>query len=110
MANEKGFFDVFKRYEPSRDKRELLLRAHSPVFRYSKNPIRVEVELSFNSHEDPELIYQIEDECRTLYEADSFKILPHFPPEEFTIERFSEITAEAAVCGAVTNGFFMNAH
>ena len=109
MANEKGFFDVFKRYAPSVEKRELLLRAHSAKFRYSQNPIRVEVELSFDSHEDAELIYQIEDECRTLYEADSFKILPHFPPSEFSIERFGEITAEAAVCGAVTNGFFMNA-
>jgi len=109
MANEKGFFDVFKKYAPSEDKRELLLRAHSSLFRYSKNPIRVEVELSFDTHEDPELIYQIEDECRALYEADSFKILPHFPPHEFNIDRFSEITAEAAICGAVTNGFFMNA-
>ena len=109
MANEKGFFDVFKRYTPSSEKRELLLRAHSAKFRYSQNPIRVEVELSFDSHEDAELIYQIEDDCRTLYEADSFKILPHFPPSEFNIERFGEITAEAAVCGAVTNGFFMNA-
>ena len=109
MANEKGFFDVFKKYIPSSEKRELLLRAHSAKFRYSQNPIRVEVELSFNSHEDAELIYQIEDECRALYEADSFKILPHFPPSAFSIERFGEITAEAAVCGAVTNGFFMNA-
>ncbi len=109
MANEKGFFDVFKKYSPSEEKRELLLRAHSPVFRYAKNPIRVEVELSFDRHEDPELIYEIEDECRTLYEADSFKILPHFPPEAFTMDRFGEITAEAAICGAVTNGFFLSA-
>ena len=66
MANEKGFFDVFKKYIPSGEKRELLLRAHSAKFRYSQNPIRVEVELSFDSHEDAELIYQIEDECRAL--------------------------------------------
>ena len=109
MAGEKGFFDVFKKYKPSQEKRELLLRAHSASFRYSTNPMRVEVELSFNSHEEAELIYEIEEECRELYDADSFKILPHFPPSEFTIERFSEISAEAAICGAVTNGFFVNA-
>ncbi len=109
MANEKRFFDVFKRYSPSQEKRELLLRAHSERFRYTKNPVRVEVELSFDYHEEPELIYEIEDECRALYEAESFKILPHFPQSEFTVERFGEITAEAAICGAVTNGFFMNA-
>ena len=110
MANEKRFFDVFKRYSPEKEKRELLLRAHSEAFRYTKNPVRVEVELSFDKHEDAELLYEIEDECRALYEAESFKILPHFPSEEFKLERFGEITAEAAICGAVTNGFFMNAH
>ncbi len=109
MATAKGFFDIFKKYEPSREKRELLLRAHSQAFRYMREPIRVEVELSFDAHEDPELIYEIEDECRALYEADSFKILPHFPSSEFNVERFGEITAEAAICGAVTNGFFLNA-
>ena len=109
MAGEKGFFDVFKKYKPSEEKRELLLRAHKASFRYSTDPMRVEVDLSFNSHEEPELIYEIEEECRELYDADSFKILPHFPASEFTIERFSEISAEAAICGAVTNGFFVNA-
>jgi CheY-like chemotaxis protein len=68
--------------------------------------MRVEVELSFDTHVDPMLIYEIEDECRTLYGAESFKILPHFPPESFTAECFDEIACEAAVCGAVTNGFF----
>ena len=106
---EKKFFDVFLKYNPSPDKRDLLMRGHSAMFRYSKNPMRVEVELTFDSHEDAELIYEIEDECREFYGAESFKILPHFPPSEFNISRFDEITAEAALCGAVTNGFFSNA-
>ncbi|MBQ4071999.1 MAG: PolC-type DNA polymerase III [Clostridia bacterium] len=105
----KRFFDVFGKYDPTPEKRELLERGHSALFRYSKEPMRVEVELSFDSHVDPELLWEIEDECREFYEAESFKILPHFPPEEFNIGRFSEICAEAALCGAVTNGFFTNA-
>ena len=71
--------------------------------------MRFEVELSFSTHEDAEIIYEIEDECRELYGAESFKILPHFPPEEFNISRMNEIAAEAALCGAVTNGFFTSA-
>ena len=106
---EKKFFDVFTRYAPSEEKRELLLRAHSAVFRYNKEPMRFEIELSFDSHEDAELIYEIEDECREFYGAESFKILPHFPPSEFNISRFGEICAEAAVCGAITKGFFSDA-
>ena len=109
MEHNRSFFDVFGKYTPQQEKRELLMRGHSAVFRYSKNPMRVEVELTFDAHEDAELIYEIEDECREFYGAQSFKILPHFPPEEFNISRFDEITAEAALCGAVTNGFFNNA-
>ena len=106
---EKSFFDVFKRYAPEENKRSLLLRAHSCKFRYTQNPMRVEVEMSFDSHEDAELLYEIEDECRELYGAETFKILPHFPPESFNIDLFDEIACEAAMCGAVTNGFFTDA-
>ena len=109
MQAEKNFFDVFSKYTPTEEKASLLRRGHSARFRYTKDPIRVEVDLSFDSHEDAELIYEIEDECRELYSAQSFKILPHFPPESFNIGYFDEIACEAALCGAVTNGFFTNA-
>ena len=109
MSIEKKFFDVFSRYKPSGEKRALLERGHSAHFRYTKDPMRVEVDISFDSHEDAELIYEIEDECRELYSAESFKILPHFAPSCFDISFFDEIACEAAMCGAVTNGFFSDA-
>ncbi len=109
MAAEKKFFDVFTRYETTEEKAALLRRGRNAQFRYSKAPMRVEVQLTFDSHEDAETIYEIEDECRELYCAESFKILPHFPKSEFKSERMSEIAAEAALCGAVTHGFFTNA-
>ena len=106
---EKRFFDVFGRYSPCKEYRDLLERGHSAKFKYIKSPMQVEVELSFDSHEDAELIYAIEEECRTLYNAQSFKIIPHFPKEEYSVERFNEIAYEAALCGAVTQGFFGDA-
>ena len=106
---EKSFFDVFGRYKPTEEKRRLLERGKDAKFKYISEPLRVEVELSFDSHEDAELIYEIEDECCEFYGAQSFKILPHFPPSVWKIELMNEITAEAALCGAVTNGFFSNA-
>ena len=109
MQAEKKFFDVFSRYSTTEEKANLLRRGHSARFRYTKDPMRVEVDLTFDSHEDAELIYEIEDECRELYSAESFKILPHFPPESFDIKYFDEIACEAALCGAVTNGFFTGA-
>ena len=109
MSDKKRFFDVFGRYKPTEEKRALLERATDAKFKYAKDPMRVEVELFFPSHEDAELIYEIEDECRAFYGAESFKILPHFPPSEYSVSRLNEIVAEAALCGAVTNGFFANA-
>ena len=47
MQGDKKFFDVFARYKPSAEKRALLERGHSARFRYSKDPMRVEVDLSF---------------------------------------------------------------
>ena len=106
---EKKFFDVFAKYSPTEEKRALLMRGHTAKFRYTKEPMRVEVDLSFDSHEDAEIIYEIEDECKALYSADSFKILPHFPPSVFDMKYFDEVAYEAALCGAVTNGFFTGA-
>ncbi|MBR7116946.1 MAG: PolC-type DNA polymerase III [Clostridia bacterium] len=110
MADKKTFFDVFTRYKPSEEKRSLLLRAEDARFRYKKEPVmQVEVELYFPFHEDAELLYEIEDECRALYGAATFKIIPHFPEREFNISRFAEVTYEATQCGAITQGFFNNA-
>ena len=107
--SKKSFFDVFLRYKPSDEKRNILNSATDASFRYSKDPMRVEVELSFDTHVDPMLIYEIEDECCALYNAASFKIIPHFPPDIFEMEYFHEVTAEASYIGAVTNGFFSGA-
>ena len=106
---KKGFFDIFTRYKPDEYKKALLLRATDASFRYQKEPFAVEIDLYFAHHEDAEVIYEIEDECKRLYNAVSFKILPHFPPEEFELARFDEIAYEAALCGAITHGFLANA-
>ena len=111
---EISFFDIFKRYDPDADKRALLMRAHCTRrdFRFTSKdnpPLRVEIDLHFDEHEDAELLYEIADECRELYGVASFRILPHFPPEAFDISHFTEITTEAALCGAVTNGFLSKA-
>lgn len=105
----KSFLDIFTRYTPSDVKRDLLERGYNVIPRRVPETTRIEVDISFGGHEEAELIYDIEDECRTLYNAQSFKILPHFPSEIFDMKYFSEIVCEAALCGAITNGFFTGA-
>ncbi len=113
---EISFFDIFKRFSPDGAKRALLERAvcTKKDFRIKRTEdgeriLRVEVDLRFSRHEDPELLYEISDECAALYELESFRIIPHFPPEIFDISYFHEIVTEATLCGAVTSGFFSRA-
>ncbi len=106
---DKNFLDIFSRYSPNMEKRDLLDRGYDINPRRVPGTTRIEVDIYFRQHEDPELIYEIEDECRAAYSAQSFKILPHFPSELFDMKYFPEILWEAATCGAVTNGFFTGA-
>ena len=91
------------------EKRDLLDRGYNINPRRVPGTTRIEVDIYFRQHEDAELIYEIEDECRAVYNAQSFKILPHFPSELFDMKYFPEILWEAATCGAVTHGFFSGA-
>ena len=102
---EKSFFEVFKRYNPDEKKRRLLESARDVRVKLQRTPMRVEVDMSFGEYHEADILYEIEDECRTLYSAESFKIMPHFPPEAYNISRWGEITYEAALFGAVTHGF-----
>ena len=106
----KKFLEVFSRYACGGEKAAILNQAFDEKYRYTKEePVRFECELSFCSHVDPFILYEIEEECRALYRAGSFKILPHFSPSLFSMERISEVVAEASLCGAVTHGFFNGA-
>ncbi len=111
MEPIKTFLDIFKRYTPSEDKRAALRDAR--VVRGPKkvqgDDLRWEVELYFPHHVDAELLYEIADECADTYQMTSIRILPHFDASEFSLERFAELSAEAALCGAVTHGFFRGA-
>jgi DNA polymerase-3 subunit alpha (Gram-positive type) len=106
----KAFLQVFSRYNPSEEKRKALSSVTDAKYRYTQDePRRFECELYFSRHIDAEILYEIEDECQELYSAASFKILPHFPKESFSLERLREIFAEASLYGAVTSGFFSRA-
>ena len=108
---QKTFLEIFKLYEPSAEKRAVLTDAV-----LTRRPKRIaddgkswEVELTLPYHVDAELLYEIADDCCTVYRMNQIRILPHFPPEEYNLDRFSELSAEAALCGAVTMGFFRGA-
>ncbi len=104
--NKKKFFEIFQRYNPDRDKRELLESADSVRVRIQREPYRVEVDAYFDAHKSQTALYEIEDELRLFYEAASFRIFPHYPESEFSSAIMPEIFDEAARVGAITKGFF----
>ena len=74
--------------------------------RYTKDPIRFEVEMTFEEHQDPELLYATASEIQAIYGAVSFRFFPHYPPEIFSVAYMDEIVEEAVKCGAIARGFF----
>ncbi len=105
------FFDIFKRYTPSEEKRAVLCRGEfiRPPHKVGGDPLCWEAELSFPRHVDAELLYEAEAECAEVYGMTSVRLFPHFPSSEFSLDRFNELSSEAALCGAVTMGFFRGA-
>ena len=107
---EKTFLEIFKRYEPSSDRRTVLLAAEKNHVRIQKNsggtPERVEVDLYYSTHQPAPLFYAMEDELCALYELRSFRIFPKYPASLFSVDLMPEIVAEAERIGAVTHGFF----
>ena len=107
--SQKKFFDIFKKYLPDREKKQMLEEADNVRIRIMRDPYRVEVEADFPRHNDQRTLHAIEDELRVFYNACSFRIFPHYPQEDFTAERMEEIFEEASRSGAITRGFFSDA-
>ena len=111
MEQTKGFFDVFRRYAPTPDKRALLEKGRDCAIRYVRgDQKRVEVQLTFDEPVDQDKLYRIEQDCLTFYGLISFRIFPHYPPQTFSCDRMPDIAVEAVHVGAATPGFFDRAH
>lgn len=110
----KKFWELFPRYPLSTDQREVMAEATNIQRRVKKREDgtieRVEVTADFRRHVDARVLYDVERGCCQLYELASFRIFPKFPPETFTTDYIDEIAEEATRSGAVTRGFFANAH
>lgn len=104
------FLKRFSKYQPSPSGRRLLESSEWIGMRVQRDPLRVEVDLHFNSRVDVPLLRSIERELVDLYSAASFRIFPHMPPECFLSDVcMHEVADEATWIGAVTPGFFYDA-
>ena len=110
MAEFKGFFDCFKKYEPYDDKeKEILTLAENIRLRRSKDGTRIEVDADFPVIIRASVLYETEAHLCQTYGLVSARILPHFPGTLFQTEYMSDVLEEAVKVGAITRGFFFNA-
>ena len=105
------FLKRFQKYQPTPGKRALLEASEWIGMRLKQDPLRVEVDLHFDSRANVGELRAIERELCELYGAESFRIFPHMPPECFVCELcMNEVADEAMRIGAVTPGFFTEAY
>ena len=113
MSEQKTFFTYFSRFTPTEEQRAALSGAVSFRAVGKRNDLgkieRVEVYLTFPQHVSPGILYSIEEACTSFYELRSFRILPSYPAETFSLAMMGEVTEEAARCGSVVPGFFSGA-
>ena len=109
MPEAKRFFDFFTRYKPNEDVRKILELAENVSVRVAKTPLRIEVAARFPYVLGNGFLYSIEEELRLMYSAESFRILPSFPPEAFSLASVADIVDEAIRVGAIARGFLNGA-
>ncbi len=102
---------IGSRYHPADEMRRRLLDEGEILrFRWAtREPPRLELHMAYKTRRDAEELYAVEDDLCALTGAFSFRIFPHYPPEEFSPSVMPEIYREAAKIGAVSNGFFYEA-
>ena len=99
---------IADRYHPAEESRRRVLdigRDHSLRFA-TREPPRLELHINYDRRQDAELLYSIEDDLCRLTEAYSFRILPHYPESEYSVEVMHEAFTEAAKIGMISYGFF----
>ncbi len=111
MTERDLFQKILDHYAPADEghRRVLECGCEGAVRYASKTPPRLEMHIGFEKRQKAALLYEIEDELCRLCQAYSFRIFPHYPEREFTPDAMSEIFAEAAKIGAVSDGFFYEA-
>ncbi|MBP5210102.1 MAG: PolC-type DNA polymerase III [Clostridia bacterium] len=104
-----SFFDVFKKYEPTPEDLLVLREARDVAVSWQRDPLRVLVDAFFPSPVPHRRLSEIEEACRAFYDAQSFHIRPHFPPETVSTGRMPDVAEAAVGQGAATPGFFRDA-
>lgn len=103
---EKTLLDIFKRYNPHGIYKTIMQSARSPGARVDRERKIIEVKAFFSKIVEKETLYRIENDIREVYELNSVRIFPNYPPELFNDTYIPQLMTEAERTGIVSRGFF----
>lgn len=102
----KTFLQLFEKYHPSVEERELLERSENLGVKVDTVNRRAEARLRFPSVVEKQRLYAIEEAIKEAYGLSNFAIRPVYPPELLTRAYIPELLHEAERRGTVSRGFF----
>ncbi|MBE6655344.1 MAG: PolC-type DNA polymerase III [Ruminococcaceae bacterium] len=104
--NDKRFFDFFKRYKTDDKTRQMLESGTNVRVRLSKDPLRIEVYITFPMVLRNRTLHAVERELCAYCEAESVRIFPTYPSSLFDVSFMEDVVEEAVRSGVIVKGYF----
>ena len=105
MQEQKNFFTLFAKYQPTGQIKEVLAGASDITRRLDAERRMVEVTCRFPTLVEKEMVYRIEREIEQTYQLNRCILLTKYEPSLFSVSYLPQIIEEAKRVKAVTNGF-----
>ena len=104
----KTLLEIFHRYEPSPEFRQILDSAYPDTItlRADKPQRLIEASAAFPRVIPKKALYQIEEEIRLVYELNMVRLLPRYAAACFSSDVIPDLLIETNRRGIVANGFF----
>ncbi len=103
---DKRFFDFFKNYKTEDKTRQMLESGTNVRVRLSKDPLRLEIYITFPMVVRNRVLYAVEEELCHYCEAASVRIFPTYPSSLFDISLMEDVVEEAVRSGVIVKGYF----
>lgn len=108
MDNRKTLLELFKRYDPPAEYRNILQSAVNIAARVDRDKKMLEVDAEIPFIVKKETLYHIEEQVREAHQINYMRIYPRYPDSLFDRSYIPQILLETQRTGTVSRGFFNN--
>ena len=105
----KKFLEKFEKYSPEYLEKNACSRITDYKIKLDKEARRIICEISASDYINFDILTDIENGIKSAYELSYMKLIPHYPPESFSLSLFPDILCELKRRTPLGYGFFDNA-